>query len=91
MSKPASGHCDIAKPCPFCGQRKLELRWWLEAKPVGTFSLAGAQLKFSAVENAVVQCHGCEAIIPGTITADAHVENGRFVSGHFEASGRVVK
>lgn len=87
MSKPASGACNITKPCPRCHKTKLELKWWLEAKPIGTFSLAGQQMKFSAFENAAIRCRGCELIMPGRITEDASVVDGRFVSGHFEASG----
>lgn len=39
-------------PCPDCGQLTLELqlRPRLEARPLGTWSLAGAQPKTSAVE-----------------------------------------
>ncbi len=86
MSKPSNGECDIRKPCPRCGERQLTLSWWLEAKPIGTFSLAGQQLKFSARENAVVRCQFCRLVLQGRITPDAEVVNGRFVSGHFETT-----
>lgn len=38
--------------CKYCGPDhplRIEMREVLEAKPIGTFSLAGAQMKFSAI------------------------------------------
>jgi len=35
-------------PCPGCGALALRIEERLEAKPLGTFSLAGQQLKASA-------------------------------------------
>lgn len=46
---------DQLPPCPKCGgELRLETRY--EAKPVGTFSLAGAGLKFPVVETFWLVC-----------------------------------
>lgn len=37
-------------PCPRCGELTLRLETRLEARPLGTWSLAGAQPKTSVVE-----------------------------------------
>jgi hypothetical protein len=43
--------------CPDCGVTgSIELTTRLVAKPIGTFSLAGAQMKVSAVETPVLAC-----------------------------------
>lgn len=44
--------------CPRCGG-KVELCRYLEAKPIGSFSLAGAQMKFSARELWKFRCNAC--------------------------------
>ena len=47
-------------PCPSCGETgSVSVREVLRAKPVGTFSLAGAQTKFSAVAGWEFRCTGC--------------------------------
>lgn len=43
-------------PCPVCRQLTLRFTMRLEAKPLGTWSLAGQQLKSSAVEWPYVVC-----------------------------------
>jgi hypothetical protein len=45
--------------CPACGQRTLTVAWELVAKDVGTFSLAGATMKFSAYQAPVLRCTNC--------------------------------
>lgn len=45
--------------CPMCGNVGFTVSWVLRAKPIGTFSLAGQQMKVSAKEVAVVKCDGC--------------------------------
>lgn len=45
-----------ATPCPACGQSRLRFTTKLESRPIGTFSLAGAQLKTSAIEWPYVVC-----------------------------------
>lgn len=43
-------------PCPDCGHRTLEVQLRLRARPPGTWSLAGAQPKTSAVVWPYVVC-----------------------------------
>lgn len=45
--------------CPMCGHVGFTVSWKLVAKPLGTFSLAGHQMKVSAREVPVVKCDGC--------------------------------
>lgn len=77
---------DLPKPCPSCGASPLELSWGLVARPLGTWSLAGAQMKTSAVEWATVSCPACGVQVPGRLV-DAQFDGGRFTGGHFEATG----
>ena len=51
----------------------LELR--LVAKPIGSFSLAGVQMKVSAGETPVLSCSGCDWTVAGRI------EDGKAVFG----------
>ncbi len=46
-------------PCPNCGG-ELHLEKRLDAKPAGTFSLAGAGLKFSVAETYWLVCLSCD-------------------------------
>ncbi len=88
---PAEGWADVPKPCPNCGQEgTLFMSWELEAKPIGDFSLAGAQMKVSAVHRAAVACKNCKMMQAGLLTGDVKVVDGVFVSGHFESVGRMV-
>lgn len=59
--------------CPRChaGPGTLQIRSTLQARPIGEFSLAGAQMKVSAVEVPVLTCSAC----------DLHIV-GRFEDGH---------
>jgi len=43
-------------PCPLCGERSLTLSYQLYARPIGSFSLSGNQMKFSAVQYLIVTC-----------------------------------
>ncbi len=79
---------EVPRPCPECGASPLGLSWGLSARPLGTWSLAGAQMKTSAVEWALVTCTGCGLRVPGRLI-DPVIENGRFVGGHFESGGPV--
>lgn len=49
---------DTAK-CPECGGGPCELRRYLQAKPLGTFSLSGTQMKVSAAERWEGRCTVC--------------------------------
>jgi hypothetical protein len=46
--------------CKYCGHVGLKIEWRLEAKPLGTFSLAGQQMKVSALEWPWAICPGCK-------------------------------
>lgn len=46
-------------PCPACGEVALRIETRLEARPIGSFSLAGAQLKSSAKEVPWLVCGAC--------------------------------
>ena len=55
-------------PCPTCGHVGLELGETLRARPLGSFSLAGAQMKVSARMELRWSClaEDCEASGPAT-------------------------
>jgi hypothetical protein len=47
-------------PCPRCAAAgTLDIVFRLVAKPVGSFSLAGVMMKFSAQQLPVLTCSGC--------------------------------
>ena len=46
-------------PCPSCGVKGLRIEYRLTAKPLGSFSLAGAQMKVSAVRVPWLICGTC--------------------------------
>lgn len=45
--------------CPLCGETGFDVTWKLSTKGVGTYSLSGHQLKFSATELPVIRCRHC--------------------------------
>lgn len=45
--------------CKYCGHKGIRVEWRLEAKPVGTWSLAGVQKKCLAGEWPYAICNGC--------------------------------
>lgn len=47
-------------PCPACGQQTLVIEMRLEAKPHGTYSLAGQQMKIAATEWPWIKCTNCQ-------------------------------
>lgn len=56
--------------CPQCGSTGFRVEYVLAAKPLGTFSLAGAQMKVSAVRAPKIVCglsedQGCGASAVG--------------------------
>lgn len=56
------------QPCPKCTRvGKLRIEMKLVAKPLGTFSLAGSNLKFSANEIPVLYCDGCGLELEGNL------------------------
>lgn len=50
MSAEANDPTRVGGTCPACGQAALTIEWRVEltARPIGQFSLAGQQMKFSA-------------------------------------------
>lgn len=88
-SVPLSGSADLPQPCPVCSGL-LELSWRLTAKPIGSFSLAGAQMKVSALVRAQVLCAGCGLAAVGSLPGAVMAADGRsFTGGHFVADRAV--
>ena len=56
--------------CPRCGVAALHIEARLTAKPLGTYSNAGAQLKIVAEETVHLVCHYCGAEVRGDIEPD---------------------
>ena len=46
-------------PCPQCGKKQLEIERRLTAKPIGSWSLAGMQMKMTAVDWPWIVCRNC--------------------------------
>jgi len=55
--------------CRHCGHHGIVIEWRLEARPIGSFSLAGAQMKFSAREHPYAKCPGCRHVSRGESSA----------------------
>lgn len=51
--------------CRHCGHTGIRIEMRLEAKPLGSFSLAGAQTKFSVREHPYAVCEECEHVSRG--------------------------
>lgn len=47
---------DVSTPCPSCGKVTLKVKKVLKAKPIGSFSLSGQMMKFSAKETWKLRC-----------------------------------
>ena len=62
-------------PCPSCGHKTLVITEQLTARPIGRFSLAGAQMKFSAEVTPVLSCDQahCGFRVTGEFDDDRHV------------------
>jgi hypothetical protein len=58
----------LGAPCRYCGSGDTWVEWRLEAKPLGSFSLAGAQMKFSANRWPYAVCDGCGHVSRGEPT-----------------------
>lgn len=78
------------KGCPRCGASgTLSVHRAFEANPLGSFSLAGAQMKMSAREVAVAQCSACNLSVRGHLEDVTVGEDGRTVTGgRFVAGGQ---
>jgi hypothetical protein len=88
QAAPLSGKAVLGKDCPLCGAAPVALSWGLVAKPLGTYSLSGAQIKASATVRAVVFCQACPWEVHGRMDG-ATMDGGTFTGGHFVADGTV--
>jgi hypothetical protein len=60
-------------PCPQCGlASNLYIVIEFVAKPLGTFSLAGAQVKFSGRELPVLKCRNCPFMLVGDFDGEGY-------------------
>lgn len=57
-------------PCPACGEKKLAITMRVRVKPLGTFSLPGAQLKFPGIRWPYLMCEGCGVSAPAKPARD---------------------
>jgi hypothetical protein len=65
-------------PCPECHLvEKLYIDIQLVAKPIGEFSLAGAQMKFSGKTCPVLKCRNCEFELVGEFDGETHATFSR--------------
>ncbi len=59
--------------CPKCTKvGGLHINIQLVSKPLGTFSLAGAQVKTSAYQAPVLECQHCDLHVAGRFDGDNH-------------------
>lgn len=47
-------------PCPSCKQDTLTVTWKFAPKPIGTYSIAGAQSKVAAEQVPYLVCGNCD-------------------------------
>jgi hypothetical protein len=74
------------KPCPECGTvGTVALRPVMVAKPLGSFSLAGAQMKVSARQGWELACSACPFRVLGRVEGLETDESGRITAGTFVA------
>lgn len=67
--------------CPKCGgQDTVQVEQGLQARPIGSFSLAGAQMKFSAREVAIATCTTCDLHLVGHLELDTAAGKTYFVA-----------
>ncbi len=65
--------------CPGCGaQNTVQVSRGLRARPIGSFSLAGNQMKFSVNEVAVATCTQCDLHLVGHLETGADPEAGLY-------------
>lgn len=65
--------------CPKCGtENTVEVRRGLQARPIGSFSLAGNQMKFSAREVAIATCTACDLHLVGHLEGTSDPEEGLY-------------
>lgn len=74
------------KPCPKCGAAgTVALRPALIVQPLGSFSLAGVQLKVSAREGWELACSACAFRVLGQVEGLETDETGQITAGTFVA------
>lgn len=74
------------RPCPECGAvGTVALAPVMVAKPMGSFSLAGAQLKVSAWSGHVLTCSACGWTVTGHVEGLEADESGLITAGTFVA------
>ncbi len=73
--------------CPNCqATGTIVIDFELRARPIGSFSLAGAQMKVSAEQVAIAECTACGARTPGRLENTVLGPDGKtFTGGHFVA------
>jgi len=65
--------------CPKCAaENTVIVRCGLRARPIGTFSLAGAQMKFSVYEVAIATCTECDLHLVGHLETSTDPESGLY-------------
>jgi hypothetical protein len=57
----------VDAPCPVCASTTLHIVQKLVATPMGTYSLAGAQVKVLARPGIVLECRTCGASTVGRV------------------------
>lgn len=71
--------------CPKCGKGAVSVTRVLASKPLGSYSVAGAQTKVVATERWMASCNYCPFSVLGHLE-DAEVgPDGVFTGGHFVA------
>lgn len=74
----------MANKCPRCSHGTIEFRQGLAARRVGTYSLAGAQMKASVTTCLIATCTRCDFTAAGYPEDYVYDEVTRtFVAGHF--------
>lgn len=71
------------KACPKCKTGSVELNPVAAAKPLGSYSVTGAQTKIVATLRWVATCTACSLHVVGHLEDAKMNEEGIFVGGHF--------
>lgn len=65
LHEPGHERRPLGASCVYCGSADTWIEFRFEVKPVGTYSLAGAQMKFSATTWPYAVCDGCGHVSRG--------------------------
>jgi len=71
--------------CPKCKQGGISVRMVLAAKPLGSYSISGAQDKVVATPRAEATCSNCDFRVLGYLEDPEYGPDGIFTGGHFVA------